>query len=842
MTKPTKNNKLRFSTAIFYSFWYRLVFGAGGVGLFFILVMSVAFLVNTDTYNHSQKVIKYYKPLHQQTIQIREGIQDCINVFNKGIYSKTNIQEKESQEAYFSQELQEIWRYEVKRSLDSVATLIKNTPNEAVEDIFNEIKTQLNRLYRDFNSAIQAVGQPKQEFLTEKKDKIYFNPTLAEVIEREILPTQRQINKLFDQLNEKQQIDLSSKNIALATNLQIYNWVITGLIIFSMIILYLAVGNIHSFLLQEEAPIKLFLEQLNQGNIPPKVKVKSAEFTQIATLLNLFARQLHEVEKFALEVGKKNYESDIKMFGDKGNLGEALAKMRDSLRQIAETNAIRYWTNTGIAKFSEILTRNADNLNKLADEFLKELVNYLEINQGGFFIVEDTPQGQVMELKATYAYNKKKYIHRTIEKGEGLLGQAWNEGNTIYLKEIPKDYIEITSGLGGAVPQSLLIVPFASLGKIFGLLELASFQDIPTYKREFVEKIAEFVGSAIAGTKNNEHTKRLLEESLQKTRMLQQQEELLRANMRELQAAQKQMRITQDILASKEANLDAVINNTSHAIIAFDKDYNITVVNNVMRALYWQEGVKLEVGKNLLQEIPSKVLFKRQLDFQRVLRGEKFTKLEIEENGFEKVYYEHSYNPIFNENKEVIGASIFTENITQSKLAEEAVKQTEANLISLINNTTDGILALNRRYQIIVINEVYAKELQKNTNKEVKLNTSIFEYLPEVNHEDWRKLYNQALQGERFVKVFERGKYPNKTYRENWFNPIRNEKGEVVGLSIFARDITEAKKSEIKIKQLLLETLDAADQLKQQEEKMIQQVKEYQKQIEILEQKLKQQN
>ena len=49
------------------------------------------------------------------------------------------------------------------------------------------------------------------------------------------------------------------------------------------------------------------------------------------------------------------------------------------------------------------------------------------------------------------------------------------EKNTLYITDVPDDYMDIESGLGDAKPKCLLIVPLKSEEKILGEIELASF-------------------------------------------------------------------------------------------------------------------------------------------------------------------------------------------------------------------------------------------------------------------------------------------------------------------------------------------------------------------------------
>src|SRR5690606_20958794 len=154
-----------------------------------------------------------------------------------------------------------------------------------------------------------------------------------------------------------------------------------------------------------------------------------------------------------------------------------LIQMRDKLKANAEENQKRSWVTEGLAKFVEILRKHNENMEVLGDEILKHISNYMQVNQGAIYILEDGDDSETAYLTqiATYAYGKKKFIKNKVAVGEGLVGQCFLEKEKVVLTEIPEDYIRITSGLGGAPPSFIAILPLVHDEEVVGILELASF-------------------------------------------------------------------------------------------------------------------------------------------------------------------------------------------------------------------------------------------------------------------------------------------------------------------------------------------------------------------------------
>lgn len=252
----------------------------------------------------------------------------------------------------------------------------------------------------------------------------------------------------------------------------------------------------------------------------------------VYSLTNVASKAQLKQEKLLQEGEQKNLE-----------LLQKGAELQDHLRKLEvsqQEEQQRNWASQGFTQFASILRRNED-LKQLSDELLKELTKYLSANQGALYVVEGEKEELRLELKACYAYSRKKYIEKSILPGEGLVGQSYLEQDTIYISDVPKGYTHITSGLGDATPANILIVPLIANDKVEGVLEFASFATFPAHVTAFVEKLGIDIAATLSISRINSLTRRLLEESREQTEQMRSQEEEMRQNMEELAATQEEM-------------------------------------------------------------------------------------------------------------------------------------------------------------------------------------------------------------------------------------------------------------------------------------------------------------
>ncbi|MFM7852656.1 MAG: GAF domain-containing protein, partial [Flammeovirgaceae bacterium] len=119
--------------------------------------------------------------------------------------------------------------------------------------------------------------------------------------------------------------------------------------------------------------------------------------------------------------------------------------------------------------------------------------------------------------------------------------QTFLEGSKTLLRDVPSDYISITSGLGEATPRCIVISPLVFNGYGVGVIELATFKTVEPHEMEFVDRACEIVATEISRAKMTQEIGKLLDISRKKEEELRLKGEELKQNMEELTAAQEDM-------------------------------------------------------------------------------------------------------------------------------------------------------------------------------------------------------------------------------------------------------------------------------------------------------------
>jgi PAS domain S-box-containing protein len=507
-------------------------------------------------------------------------------------------------------------------------------------------RSKMDTVFINFENMIKVAKENvKDKLLSFENYEDGLTKLLAEdAIESQIIPQSADLIKRLNEVAGLQNkiTEASDREITQSTGELYYFTLILGVVIvvLGFVIAYLIVRSITTPINY----IKDVVVKMGKGELVEdrSRKFSNDEIGEMAVAMDNLVSGLKATTSFAENIGNGRYDSQFQPLSEHDVLGNALLNMRGNLSRVAEEDKKRNWATEGMARFGEILRTNTNDVQKLSDEIIANLVKYLKANQGALYIIDDVESDEAtMSMMACYAWDKKKYLNQKVYKGEGLAGQCWQEMDVIFLTDVPQNYIRITSGLGDANPSCILIVPLKVNDQIFGVVELASFNVLKEHEVEFVKKISESIASTISTVKINERTSKLLEESQQMTEEMRAQEEEMRQNMEELQATQEEMQRGQ---AATEATMTVV--EDAMTVVELDVNGNVLKANQNFVDLM---GYRMEeiVGKHhrmflSKEEQNSDTNFWRDLRNGNANRGE-FKRLNKQG---EVVWFKGSYSPV----------------------------------------------------------------------------------------------------------------------------------------------------------------------------------------------------
>ncbi len=145
-------------------------------------------------------------------------------------------------------------------------------------------------------------------------------------------------------------------------------------------------------------------------------------------------------------------------------------------------------------------------------------------------------------------------------------------------------------------------------------------------------------------------------------------------------------------------------------------------------------------------------------------------------------------------------------DITERKRAETELQRNSAILSGIINSNPMPIFSLDREYRYTSFNDAHAAVMKAIYGADIAVGHSLYEYQTvEVDRMRSKANLDRALAGERLTDASFSGDDPQtQVYFEVVHNPIRNAAGAVIGVAVFAYDLTERRRTEEEIRSLSL--------------------------------------
>ena len=109
---------------------------------------------------------------------------------------------------------------------------------------------------------------------------------------------------------------------------------------------------------------------------------------------------------------------------------------------------------------------------------LSELAPLVTAQHGVFYVVDSAGDDPALKLLASYAYRTGSSVDQRVQDGRGAGGPgALEKRADPTVGKVPRDYIQVSSGLGEAPPLNIVVLPVLFEGEVKAVIELASFDE-----------------------------------------------------------------------------------------------------------------------------------------------------------------------------------------------------------------------------------------------------------------------------------------------------------------------------------------------------------------------------
>ncbi|RZI69119.1 MAG: response regulator [Pseudomonas sp.] len=211
------------------------------------------------------------------------------------------------------------------------------------------------------------------------------------------------------------------------------------------------------------------------------------------------------------------------------------------------------WLRNGQSELAEQVIGQL-TLNLLGRNVLHFFAQYLGAVVAAVYVRQE--HGGLVRV-ASYGFSREQEQHeQSIYSGEGVVGKAAEQDQIITLDNVPQDYFKVTSGLGEGSPRSVVVVPTSNDDHVNGVIELGFLRELTPRDLEFLELVAENVGTSIEAARYRQRLQEVLAETQQLNEELQVQQEELRTANEELEEQSRILKESQAHLEIQQAELE----------------------------------------------------------------------------------------------------------------------------------------------------------------------------------------------------------------------------------------------------------------------------------------------
>lgn len=280
--------------------------------------------------------------------------------------------------------------------------------------------------------------------------------------------------------------------------------------------------------------------------------------------------------------------------------------------------------------------------------------------------------------------------------------------------------------------------------------------------------------------------------------------------------------LIQDITDKKLVEIDLVktktyltrlFESTSELIFVVDPEKFGLLTFNSAFSRYLLDKLNIDVRQGLTPyDILPERLDKEWIEMYKHTLKVGTYEVEYSPNDANSVILSMSFN-LLESNGEIIGISVFGNDITEKKSSENEIrklnsllsqqlKETElasTNLTSLLDNSKDLIWAVDEELKIKIFNRAMYEHMLESYGHKISKGASILDCIPEDIKSFWEDVYKKVVENGAFSFEYKAPKVCK--FLKVYVTPVFDENG-LVCISVYANDVTELKERENEIMRL----------------------------------------
>ncbi len=479
-----------------------------------------------------------------------------------------------------------------------------------------------------------------------------------------------------------------------------------------------------SFFVLKEIRVKFnkFLavfERMSQGDIKETLDIQGEdEIAEAADSFNRLVLYLQAVVDVCEGIGQNEFRK-FDARSDNDVLGHAIVQMTSRLKKITQEQSLQDWYKTGQAELNNLM-RGEQSPSALASGTVSYLARYIDAQIGAIYLVGED---NLLCLRGSYAFQKRKHLSGQFKPGEGLIGQAALEKDYILISNAPDDYILVGSGLGQASPGFILAMPFLYDGVVKGVMEFGSFEEFSDRHIDFLKSVEENLAVNFITALSRLKMADLLKKTTQQAEELKDRQQALENSNAELESqtallteSEARLKVQQDALKVTNEELE------EKSRVLEEQKQNIE-----------KQNIKLQSARNVIEEKA------KDLETANKYKSEFLANMSHELR-----------TPL---NSILLLSNLLSKNKNQTFSQKEAeycqtINQSGQDLLSLINDILDLSKVEAGRMEIH-IEKIYPMDftdyIQRNFShlakeKGISIQTSFGDNLPDVFYSDRQRL------------------------------------------------------------------------------------------------------